>query len=233
MFSLALVPRAGKSLPWRNAALGNPCKGLERNPEEGREQFFSQLELVAISDALAEYPGVAADCVRLIMLTGCRPAEAMKAGWSEFDSEPGFWIKPSAHVKQRKTHKLPLSPAALELVDRLRAERQSEWVLPGDKPGEHLAALWHVWHFVRERTGLGKEARIYDLRHTFASIGLGEGSRFLGSSWAIPNRARRSDMHTSLMIHCARRQTRLPRSLRGLEKRARRLCRCVRGDDRE
>ena len=175
MFSLALVPRAGETLPWRNAALGNPCKGVERNHEEGRERFFSAAELAAISDALAEYPGVAADCVRLITLTGCRPSEAMKAEWREFDSEPGYWIKPSAHVKQRKTHKLPLSPAALELVERLRSKRKGEWVFPGDKPGQHLAALWHVWHFVRKRSGLGKDARVYDLRHTFASVGAGGG----------------------------------------------------------
>ncbi len=175
MFSLALVPRAGETLPWRNAVAGNPCKGIERNHEEGRERFFSQAELAVISDALAEYDGVAADCVRLIMLTGCRPAEAMKGTWSEFDGEPGYWIKPSAHTKQRKVHKLPLSPPAIELIDRLRKKRKGNWVFPGDKPGEHLAALWHVWHFVRKQTGLGKDARLYDLRHTFASVGVGGG----------------------------------------------------------
>jgi integrase len=176
MFSLALVPRAGETLPWRNAVLGNPCKGIERNPEEGRERFFSQSELGAISGALAEYQGVAADCVRLIMLTGCRPAEAMKATWEEFNNEPGYWIKPSAHTKQRKPHRLPLNPPAIELIDRLRKKRKgNNWVFPGDKPGEHLAALWHIWHFVRKKTGLGKDARLYDLRHTFASVGAGGG----------------------------------------------------------
>jgi integrase len=175
MFSLALVPRVGETLPWRNAVLGNPCKGVERNHEEGRERFFSQTELTAISDALAQYPGVAADCVRLLMLTGCRPSEAMQATWAEFDNEPGFWIKPSAHVKQRKIHKLPLSPAAIELVERLRRNRAGKWVFSGEKPGEHIAALWHVWHFVRDRAGLGADARVYDLRHTFASVGAGGG----------------------------------------------------------
>jgi integrase len=175
MFSLSLVPRAGETLPWRNAVQGNPCKGIKKNHEEGRERFFSQTELAAITEALAKYPGVAADCVRLVMLTGCRPAEALQARWPEFDGEPGYWCKPSAHTKQRKIHKLPLSPAAIELVDRLRKERKGEWVFPGDKPGEHLAALWHVWHFVRKETGLGKDARAYDLRHTFASVGAGGG----------------------------------------------------------
>ena len=175
MFSLALVPLAGETLPWRNAVQGNPCKGIKRNHEEARERFFSQSELAAISDALAQYSGGAADCVRLIMLTGARPAEAMKAQWEEFDKEAGYWIKPSAHVKQRKTHKLPLNPAAIELIDRLRKVRKGKWVFPGGKPGEHLVQLWRVWQFVRKETGLGKDAHVYSLRHSFASIGAGGG----------------------------------------------------------
>lgn len=175
MLSLSLVPMPGENTPWRNAVQGNPCKGVKRNHEEGRERFFSQAELAAITDALANYPGVAADCLRLIMLTGCRPDEAMKATWEEFDKQPGYWIKPSAHTKQRRVHQLPLSPAAIELIDRLRKTRKGKWVFPGDKPGEHLVALWHVWHFVRDRAGLGADARAYDLRHTFASVGAGGG----------------------------------------------------------
>jgi integrase len=175
MFSLALVPLAGETLPWRNAAQGNPCKGVSKNREEAKERFFSQSELTAISDALARYRGGAADCVRLIMLTGARPIEAMKAGWEEFDREPGYWIKPSAHTKQRKVHKLPLSPAAIELVEQLRKKRKGKWVFSGDVPGQHLTVLSRVWDFVRKETGLGKDARLYDLRHSFASVGAGGG----------------------------------------------------------
>jgi integrase len=175
-FSLSLVPLPGENTPWRNAVQGNPCKGVEHNHEEGRERFFSQTELAAITDALAEYSGVAADCVRLIMLTGARCGEAMRAEWSEFDKEPGYWVKPSSHTKQRKVHKLPLSPAAIELIDKLRKKRKgSKWVFPGDVSDEPLKTLWHVWGHVRKRTGLGKDARPYDLRHTFASVGAGGG----------------------------------------------------------
>src|SRR6516162_1728321 len=81
MFSLSLAPLAGETLPWRNAAQGNPCVGVAKNREDARERFFSQSELTAISDALARYRGDAADCARLIMLTGCRPGEAMRATW--------------------------------------------------------------------------------------------------------------------------------------------------------
>jgi integrase len=40
----------------------------------------------------------AANRLRFIMLTGCRPGEAMLATWDQFDAELGFWIKPSAHT---------------------------------------------------------------------------------------------------------------------------------------
>jgi hypothetical protein len=58
MFSLALVPKAGETLPWRNAAQGNPCKGVQKNHEEAKERFFSQSELTAIS--ATHWPGIPA-----------------------------------------------------------------------------------------------------------------------------------------------------------------------------
>lgn len=180
MFSLALVPKAGETLPWRNAVAGNPCKGIEKNQEEARERYFSKSELERIASALQSYPGVAADCVRLIMLTGCRPGEALQAAWLEFDKEPGYWVKPSAHTKQRKMHRLPLSPPALELIERLRKTRKDGLVFPGDVGGEPLKTLHHVWAHVREQAQLekdekGRAARPYDLRHTFASVAVGGG----------------------------------------------------------
>jgi integrase len=189
MFSLSLKPMAGEANAWRDPVRGNPCKGVARNRETARERFFSTAEIAAISDALAAYGKLsttvtgtvsaqaAADCVRLIMLAGCRAREARRATWEQFDVEPGFWVKRSAHTKQRKTHKVPLNPAALELVERLRKHRKlgATWVFPGQKPGEPLQQLQSVWNWVRERTGFGLNERIYDLRHTFASVGAGGG----------------------------------------------------------
>jgi integrase len=180
MFALALIPMAGETLPWRDAVAGNPCKGIEKNQEEARSHYFKKSELERIAGALQSYPGVGADCIRLIMLTGCRPGEAMKAEWPEFDTEPGYWIKPSAHVKQRKTHRLPLSPPANELIERLRKTRTGSLVFPGDIAGEPLKTLFHVWEHVREHAQLeedekGRAARPYDLRHTFASVAVGGG----------------------------------------------------------
>jgi integrase len=200
MFSLSLRSKAGENQPWRNQAQGNPCKGIRRNPETAREHFFSPAELAKISDALAAYDGSAegntykgsaADCIRLIMLTGCRPAEAQLATWDQFDAEPGFWKKPAATTKQRKEHKLAIGAAVIELIERRRRHRKPDdrFVFPGQKSAEPLKQLWHCWRFVQNHAGIGN-ARIYDLRHTFASVGAGGGlslpiiGRLLGHSQA-------------------------------------------------
>ncbi|MFI5012041.1 MAG: tyrosine-type recombinase/integrase [Hyphomicrobiales bacterium] len=225
MFSLSLIPAAGEAAPWRDQAQGNPCKGVGRNHEEGHERFLSTAEIAAVSEALDRYPRRStADCVRLIMLTGCRPGEAMHATWEQFDAEPGFWVKPSSHTKQRKLHRVPLSPAALELIEGVRAKRgRSEgeaFVFPGQIHGARLQQLRDPWAAISSAAsvalwagsedaaitglvtdlakGLGRlptapeclsaaklkgvslppaltDARLYDLRHSFASIGAGGG----------------------------------------------------------
>jgi integrase len=178
MFSMTLIPLSGENTPWRNAFLGNPCKGVTKNHEEGRERFYSSAELAAISDALNNYDGPAADCLRLLMLTGCRPGEALKARWCEFDAEPGLWIKPSSHTKQRKTHNLTLGPGAIELIERLREKRKpnAEFVFPSwDSQKDHLATLEFCWKHVKKRAGLRANDRVYDLRHSFAAIGASGG----------------------------------------------------------
>ena len=218
MFSLALLPMEGEDAPWRDAAQGNPCKGVERNQEEGKERFFSTAEIAALTDALQAY-GVtpASNCLRFIMLTGCRPGEAMRATWAEF-SEPGYWDKPSAHTKQRKRHRVPLSPGATELIAKIGSKRIDgvEFVFPGQKAGKPLRQIRTAWESIIDRASvalwaqspdakvarlvadLGElasvetcraeaarrkvalpvgltDARAYDLRHTFASIGAGGG----------------------------------------------------------
>jgi integrase len=222
MFALALKPVQGEAKAWRDPVLGNPCQGIEHNIEDGKERFLSTPELAVVSDALTTHGTTpAANCIRLIMLTGCRPVEARLAAWSQFDL-PGFWIKPSSHTKQRKTHRAPLNPAAQELIEGLRTGdcRPTDFVFPGRRPGTPLPRLESCWDAVRhaatvtlwegssnpkvaelvaDLTGkLGRrptlfecqalaeqrnvtlpvgvlDARLYDLRHSFASIGAAGG----------------------------------------------------------
>jgi|HubBroStandDraft_2_1064218.scaffolds.fasta_scaffold67577_2 integrase len=160
----------------RVIAVASKMFALSLKPMAGRERFFSTAEIAALSEALAEHQGPAANCLRWIMLTGCRPGEAMKAQWSEF-AEPGVWTKPSGHTKQKKIHRVPLSPAAIELIGKLKSTRgtdDSEFVFPGRVAGKPLRELRRVWAAVTARAGL-KGTLVYTLRHSYASIGAGGG----------------------------------------------------------
>ena len=186
MFSIAMEKRSGEEI-WRTELQGNPCKSVKRNREEGRERFYSEAEVSSIADALEIYPGKsAANLIRLVMLTGCRPGEAMKATWAQFDLESGRWIKPAATTKANKTHRLPLAPPAIEFLQKIRSEIAEDcpYVFPGRvRPGkawEPLKQYNDCWQFVKQQANLepdeeGREARVYDLRHSFATAGVGAG----------------------------------------------------------
>ena len=97
------------------------------------------------------------DCLRLIMLTGCRPCEALRAKREEFTKEPGRWIKPTAHTKQRKIHRTPLERS------RPRSRNENPWgkrkpgevyMFPGAEPGTHLQRLTRPWRSARARASV-------------------------------------------------------------------------------
>jgi integrase len=87
----------------------------------------------------------------------------------QFDREAGVWTKPSAHTKQKRQHRVPLSPACLAILDELWELKASDiYVFPGNKPGQPLRDIKNFWKRVCRQAGLSS-LRIHDLRHTYAS----------------------------------------------------------------
>jgi integrase len=52
--------------------------------------------------------------------TMTRPSESAKAQWSEIDFENKLWVIPAERMKMRLEHKVPLSPQAIEILERLK-----------------------------------------------------------------------------------------------------------------
>ncbi len=57
--------------------------------------------------------------LQLKMLTALRTVEVLGARWSEFDLEAGVWTVPAQRMKANKEHRVPLSRAALALLDAI------------------------------------------------------------------------------------------------------------------
>jgi integrase len=154
---------------WRS---DNPCRGIERNPEEGRERYLTPTELGRLCDALnRRQDKLEAACIAFLMLTGARRNEALKARWRDFDPGAGIWSKPSAHTKQKRTHRIPLSAAARAVLVQL-AERFA----PNEPPPDGYVFGPELIHRVRATWGTVRtEAklpglRLHDLRHAYASV---------------------------------------------------------------
>ncbi len=159
----------------------NPAKGVERYPEEKRERFLSPDEISRLSHALNEYVATAnhpseakkaADAILLLMLTGARRSEVLSANWDMFDLDAGIWIKPSSHTKQKKAHRIPLSPQAVQLLTRRKCSGDdNEYVFPSTRGTKfpHLTDIKKSWSEICNLAELPK-LRIHDLRHTYASL---------------------------------------------------------------
>ncbi len=144
----------------------NPAKGIERAQEEKRERFLAPAELTRLAEAMANHnQKTSANALRLLLLTGARRGEMLAAKWDEIDFGGGVWVKPSAHTKQKKLHRVPLSAPTLALLRQMRAEaagnpKGSEYVFPGfsrDGKATGLREVRKTWLSVCRMAGLAVE----------------------------------------------------------------------------
>lgn len=89
---------------------------------------------------LSARENMGAKALRLQILCGLRPSEALGADSSEFDLKAAVWTIPAVRMKAKREHRVPLSAEALALVKEVWAEGL---LFPGvkDKPLTTAATL--------------------------------------------------------------------------------------------
>ena len=70
--------------------------------------------------ALAEREGVSALALRFVILTAARTGEVRGMRWREVDLAANVWSVPGDRMKAAKLHRVPLSPAALTVLNEVR-----------------------------------------------------------------------------------------------------------------
>jgi integrase len=73
--------------------------------------------------------------LQLLLATGQRVEEVLRASWSEFDLNENLWVIPGERRKTRNTsgepHVVPLTPLHRELLKAIKETNQSgEWLFP-------------------------------------------------------------------------------------------------------
>ena len=113
--------------------------------------------------------------IELLILTGARPVEIASLQWTHVDLKQHALRLTDSKTGPKTIH---LSPAAVKVLKRWPRHLGSPYVFPGTgrkDTGTHLhpSTLTHTWADLRETIGLA-DTRLYDLRHSYASMAVSE-----------------------------------------------------------
>ena len=159
--------------------VGLPWALNEKAPaERAKHRAKSDNRRVVVSDYVTA-------AIRLLLFTGCRRSEILNLRWPEVDTDRGLLLLPDSKTG-RKT--VVLNLPALDVLASI--PRVGAFVIAGRAPVASKAGkkeperprtdLNRGWERIRRCAGLdgtdGKpQFRLHDFRHSFASLGVGEG----------------------------------------------------------
>lgn len=102
-------------------------------------------EIAAFVDELHGQEGVAAKALDFAILSAARTGEVIGARWSEISLADRLWTIPAERMKGGREHRVPLSQAALSLLNDIRGNdmvsQGDSYLFPGGKPGRPLSNM--------------------------------------------------------------------------------------------
>lgn len=136
--------------------------------------MLSEAEIRALWLGLDRQSGPSGAVFKLALLTAQRRREVLGMAWSELDLDSGWWTLPSLRSKNKLTHRVPLGPQVLVILNQLRARAPQDalYVFPG--PRRRPISNPQKW-LIRLKAGSGVDFRFHDLRRTAASMMTGIG----------------------------------------------------------
>ena len=133
---------------------------------------FRALPYREVSDALKTIEASTASlacrlCFRFVVLTSARSGEARGATWDEIDLEGATWTIPGSRMKAGVEHRVPLSDAALAVLQRAKGlADNSGMVFPSPfKPGRAMSDM--TLTKLLRGNGLAKRATVHGFRTSF------------------------------------------------------------------
>ena len=106
-------------------------------------------------------------CFRFLVLTAARSGEAMGATWSEIDFEAKEWRIPGERMKTGVEHRVPLSDAALAVLEQAQALRGSSDLIFASNTRPHSPLSNMTLTKILRTTGLAEFATVHGFRSSF------------------------------------------------------------------
>lgn len=131
-----------------------------RNQDRRHHPALPWTQISELWQALAKTNDTSGQAVKLTILTALRTNEVLQAHWSEFDLVAGIWTIPAERMKAKKTHRVPLSQAMLDVLNEI-PKVESGLLFEGrtvGKPVSNMAMLMKIRRMdtaKHEQDGLG------------------------------------------------------------------------------
>ena len=116
---------------------------------------------------LKQLGGVAAKALQFLILTAARAGEAVNATWDEIDLDGKTWIVPAERMKSGREHRVPLSLAAINLLNTLPREGGNPFAFVGGRAGASLSKM--AMTEVMTRLGQRGVTTIHGFRSSFSN----------------------------------------------------------------
>jgi site-specific recombinase XerD len=145
----------------------NPTLGIKWFPERQRRRYITTVEMPEFIRALeAEDNEYARHGLWLLLLTGLRSIELLKAKWADIDWDAGTLLV--GLTKNGEPLLAPLSDAALARLKMIPRIANNPYIICGLMCGKPLTNFGHPLRRVLARAGL-QNIRVHDLRRTVGS----------------------------------------------------------------
>lgn len=146
----------------------NPAESVDRFKERSRERWLTATELKRLAKALVDEEDVySVAAIRLLLLTGSRKTELLRARWDRLDLEGRRLLLEDTKTGEPKT--VALSEPALTIIRGLPRALHSPWVFPSPKDAQKPRRdVRRAWERIRKAARI-ENATVHDLRRTAGS----------------------------------------------------------------
>jgi integrase len=159
----------------------NPFIGEKKYRDNERKRYLQSDEMECFFDAINKEEQIYQDIVKMLLYTGQRKNCVLSMHWEELNNNYTIWTIPTAKMKGKEEHTLPLPKQCIDiLMRRAKDKHPSGFVFPAitatsklgyvsEKTGENS-----FWRRITQNAGLystdkNKNLTIHDLRRSLAS----------------------------------------------------------------
>jgi integrase len=96
-------------------------------------------QIATFMSELRQHDDAGVRALELLILRASRSGEVLKVKWSEFDLDNRLWTIPAERMKARKEHRVPISAAALAVLEKQKAIKTNEFVFAAGRGTEHAS----------------------------------------------------------------------------------------------